>query len=75
MRLSKRHTDAVDALAAKMKTPFGKGLSKKAKAEVYPAHLPPGVGTHGNTTGNAAEVSHSIASFTTLRREKPSPQP
>ena len=35
MRLSKRHTDAVDALAAKMMTSFGKGLSKKAKAEVW----------------------------------------
>lgn len=60
MRLSKRHKAEVDLLVAQMTTPFGKNLSKKPKPQVYPAYLPDDVGTHGNTTGNAAEVSHRM---------------
>ena len=60
MRLSKRHKAEVDMLANKMTTPFSENLLKRPKAEVFPAYLPSGVGTHGNTTSNVAEVSHRI---------------
>ena len=60
MRQSKRHQAEVDLMVAKMTTPFAKSLKKRPKSEIYPAYLPLGVGTHGNTTGNVAEVSHRV---------------
>ena len=35
-------------------------LRSVPKERVYPAFLPRGVGTHGNTTGNVVEVSHGM---------------
>ena len=77
MRRSKRHKNEVDLALQQMSTPFGKSLAARNKAETYPAHLPIGVavGTHGNTTGNVAEVSHrlleaarkTVSLFTSMR--------
>ena len=63
---SKRHKHEVDLCLQQMKTAFGKGLATRAKEETYPAHLPVGVGTHGNTTGNAAEIHHVL--FESMRK-------
>ena len=72
---SKRHKHELDLSLQQMTSSFGKSLSSRVKEEVWPAHLPQGVGTHGNTTGNAAEISHvlfdsmrtAVSLFTSMR--------
>ena len=58
MKRSKRSKEAVelrcDSLSANC------ALRKLPKACLFPSHLPRGVGTHGNTTGNVVEVSHCM---------------
>ena len=60
MRRSKRNQHEVDLAMKQMTQRYGKTLAQKNRAETFPAFLPYGVGTHGMTTGNAAEVSHKI---------------
>ena len=58
VKRSKRSKQAVEqrcnSLSAKCT------LRKLPKARLFPSHLPHGVGTHGNTTGNVVEVSHCM---------------
>ena len=59
MRLSKRNQAEVELLVDQMGSTAGL-VKKRDKKEIFPAFLPPDTGTHGNTTGNAAEVSHRL---------------
>ena len=58
VRRSKSAKDAVTQLHGQLSPRCP--LRQKPLEELYPAYLPTGVGTHGNTTGNVAEVAHRI---------------
>jgi hypothetical protein len=68
LRRSKRSKADVNALVQQISSVKGKSLLKrKAMPQLFPAFLPDGVGTQGNTTGNVAEVSHRM--FDAVRSE------
>ena len=68
---SKRNKDAVAQTVGRMTTSYGRHLLEKSVREsvhLFPADLPDRTGTHGNTTGNVAEVSHRL--FEMVRSEQ-----
>jgi hypothetical protein len=56
---SKKSKDSVEAAARQFSATSGIP-ARRRKMEVFPALLPPDVGTHGNTTGNVAEITHRM---------------